>query len=137
MDSTQDSIPQENTAHTNAAEIKVCQKTLRNQPGVPDPEPEVFFLSEKIDQYLIKLGYSNAHVLGIVVNLLTVGKVRVEFRHYIERLELLNANDKATRGVAVDIFDRYLLEKKGKNNQDQMLEFTGKIVVQSPEVRRL
>ena len=124
-------------SHKLADEIRVSQKTLRNQPGIPDAEPELFVLSEKIDQYLIKLGYSNAHVLGIVVNLLTVGKVRVEFRHYVERLELVDPADKTSRGVAVDIFDKFLIEKKGRNNQDQILEFTGKIIVQSPETRRI
>lgn len=133
MDSQQEAP--ETPAPKNAAEIQVSQKTLRNQAGGADSEPEHFFLSEKIDQYLIKLGYSNAHVLGIVVNLLTVGKVRVEFRHYIERLELVDPAEKTSRGAAVDIFDRYLLEKKGRNNQEQILEFTGKIVVQAPERR--
>jgi hypothetical protein len=136
MDSPLDSPEQSLTSHKSADEVRLSQKTLRNQPGVADGEPELFSLSEKIDQYLIKLGYSNAHVLGIVVNLLTVGKVRVEFRHYVERLELVDPADKTTRGVAVDIFDKYLIEKKGRSNQEQMLEFTGKIIVQSPEARR-
>ncbi len=124
-------------SHKLAAEIKISQRTLRNQPEAPEEEPELFYLSEKIDQYLIRLGYSNAHVLGIVVNLLTVGKVRVEFRHYVERLELVDPADKTTRGIAVDIFDRFLLERKGRSNQEQILEFTGKIIVQSPESHRM
>ncbi len=124
-------------SHKSAEEIQISQKTLKNQPGIPDEAPELFVLSDKIDQYLIRLGYSNAHVLGIVVNLLTVGKVRVEFRHYVERLELVDPADKTSRGVAVDIFDRFLIEKKGRSNQEQILEFTGKIIVQSPEARRM
>jgi hypothetical protein len=119
----------------SAETISVTQKTLSHQPGLPEEAGEVSPLSDKIDQYLVKLGYSNAHVLGIVVNLLTVGKVRVEFRHYSERLELLDPADKMTRGVAVDIFDRYITEKRGRNEQNQMMEFTGKIIVQPRDTR--
>ncbi len=115
--------------------ISVTQKTLRHQSGLPEEGGEVCPLSEKIDQYLVKLGYSNAHVLGIVVNLLTVGKVRVEFRHYSERLELADPLEKMTRGAAVDLFDRYLLEKRGRNEASQVMEFTGKIVVQPRDTR--
>ena len=47
-------------------------------------------LAEKIDEYVVKLGYSSAHTLGVVVQLLTVGKIRLDFREYSERLQLEN-----------------------------------------------
>jgi hypothetical protein len=92
-------------------------------------------LSTKIDEYILKLGYSNAHVLGILVQLLTNGKVRVDFRDYAERLSLITANDRMTRGDAVELFDEHLKTMNSHSGAAGESNVTQKIVVQMPKVQ--
>lgn len=51
------------------------------------------FLNEKLDEYILRLGYANAHNTGIIIELLTKGKVRVDFKEYTERIELIDPAD--------------------------------------------
>ncbi len=97
-----------------------------------EQEPLILPLSDKIDEYVLKLGYSNAHVLGVLVQLLTLGKVRVDFRDYSERLQLTNLEDRMGRTEAVDLFDRHLLAMR-RNEEPPTLQATQKIVVQPPK----
>ena len=92
-------------------------------------------LSTKIDEYILKLGYSNAHVLGILVQLLTNGKVRVDFRDYAERLSLFTENDRMTRGEAVELFDEHLKTMNSQSGTAGKSHVTQKIVVQMPKVQ--
>jgi hypothetical protein len=91
-------------------------------------------LASKIDEFVLKLGYSNAHVLGVLVQLLTLGKVRVDFRDYSERLQLLNSDDKMSRPEAVALFDDHM---KSLREDDELsnLNMTQKIVIQAPRVQ--
>lgn len=98
--------------------------------GSSDPEA-VLTLDVLIEEYLVKIGYSNAHVLGIIMNLLTVGKVRVEFRSHIDRVRLLHPEDILSPGEAGELFDLYLKEKQMKEKAQGSLDLTGKIVIQS------
>ncbi len=91
-------------------------------------------LAEKIDEYVLKLGYSNAHVLGVLVQLLTGGKVRVDFRDYTERLQLLNADDMMTRADAVALFDEHMQTLSNSGGGDDGINVTQKIVVQMPKI---
>jgi hypothetical protein len=50
-------------------------------------------LSDKISDYIMRLGDSNSMCLNIVIQLLTRGKVRVDFRDTSERLELINQQE--------------------------------------------
>ena len=45
-------------------------------------------LADKIKEYVQEVGYSNANLMTIFMQLLTKGKVRVDFENYTERLEL-------------------------------------------------
>jgi len=92
-------------------------------------------LSTKINEYILKLGYSNAHVLGILVQLLTNGKVRVDFRDYAERLSLSPDNDRMTRGEAVELFDEHLKTMNSESGTTGESNVTQKIVVQMPKVQ--
>lgn len=100
--------------------------------GPSDTEERRLTLKQKVDEYLLKLGYSNAHVLGIVVQLMTRGKLRVEFRHYFERIALADVQDRISRAQAVTLFDDYV-ESIGKKNTSPLgMDVTHRIVVQAP-----
>lgn len=88
-------------------------------------------LSVKIDDFILKLGYSNAHVLGIIVQLLTSGKVRVDYRDYSERLQLVARGAAMDRQEAVALFERHI---ERLQREDPPLETTQKIIVQPPSV---
>lgn len=65
-------------------------------------------LFEKIDDYLLRFGGSNSHVVGIFMGLLVDGKVRVAFRDKSERLSLVEASDRKTTEAAIHLIDAYL-----------------------------
>lgn len=65
-------------------------------------------LGDKIDDYILKLGYSNSHVLGFVLELMTVGKVRLDFRAFSERLNLNNPDLVMSRIEATSLFDEHI-----------------------------
>ncbi|MDD2707813.1 MAG: hypothetical protein PHV34_07355 [Verrucomicrobiae bacterium] len=94
-------------------------------------------LSEKVADYLLRLGYSSAHITGIIVQLLTKGKVRVDFREYTERLELINVGDRLTSGQAMSLLEDFLAEMTTPEDSNQKTSSsTQKIVVQLPKIPR-
>jgi hypothetical protein len=108
-------------------------KSFVGGDAVKQPDPVIVPVADKIDEYVLKLGYSNAHVLGVLVQLLTLGKVRVDFRDYSERLQLVSLNDRMGRTEAVDLFDRHMLAMQRKEEPANLMA-TQKIVVQPPKV---
>ncbi len=71
-------------------------------------EEMITTLGDKIDDYILKLGYSNSHVLGFVLELMTVGKVRLDFRAFSERLNLNNPDLVMSRIEATSLFDEHI-----------------------------
>jgi hypothetical protein len=65
-------------------------------------------LFDKIDDYLLRLGGSHSHLVGIFVNLLFTGKVRVVFRNKTERLSLLEGTSTMVKSDAIILIDDYL-----------------------------
>jgi hypothetical protein len=81
-------------------------------------------LSDKMDEYLLRLGYSNADAQTITVELLTKGKVRVDFRNYTERLELIDPKDLLIPSAAISLFDDFIKEieiKRQLSSQDMSM----------------
>jgi hypothetical protein len=105
------------------------RKSLSVRGNLDEVEERRLPLSAKIEEFMLKLGYSNAHVLGIVVQLLTSGKVRVDYRDYSERLQLVARGATMDRQEAVALFERYL---ERLQQEDIPLETTQKIMVQPP-----
>jgi hypothetical protein len=89
-------------------------------------------LGEKIGEYLIRLGDSNSLCLNIVIQLLTRGKVRVDFRDSSERLQLVSDQDRMSRPEAVTVFDHWIEENLF---QSEPPDTTQKIVIELPRVR--
>ena len=94
-------------------------------------EPTACTVAEKIEEFVLKLGYSNAQALSVIVQLLTRGKVRVDFRDYSQRLQLVSQSDIMPRAEAVALFDAYLAEIENRDDSSAM-EFTQKIMIQAP-----
>ena len=93
-------------------------------------------LDEKLDDYLLRLGYSNVHIMGIIAQLMTKTKVRVDFRNYTERLELINPDDRLTSTQAMSLLEDYIAEVTKANDPSIIAKSTQKIVVQSERVPR-
>ena len=83
-------------------------------------------LFEKIDDYLLRFGGSNSHVIGIFMGLLVDGKIRVGFRHNSERLSLVDPSSKKTPEVAMQLIDAHLRQCEASNTPDSR---TQKIVL--------
>lgn len=90
-------------------------------------------LSEKLKDYLLRLGYSSAHIMGIVVRLLTKCKVRVDFKNHTERLELIDPNDCLTAPQAISLLEDFMASTKKQIGELGEPRMTQRIVVQTPK----
>jgi len=95
-----------------------------------DPDRTVA-LSVLLEDYLLRLGHSSDHVLAIVLRLLTNGKVRVEFRHCRDRLELTDKSQIMSRSQAIQLFDEYLGRMREETKDPNYANMTQRIVVQT------
>ena len=89
-------------------------------------------LSDKIWEYLMRLGDSNSLCLNIVIQLLTRGKVRVDFRDTSERLQLISEQDTTSRAEAVLVFDHWIAENRIKSEPPEQ---TQRIIIETPKVK--
>jgi hypothetical protein len=113
-------------------EIMVRDEMFLIDQGTREPvPPKIVTLATKIDEYILKVGHSNTNVMSLVVQLLTIGKVRLDFRDYTERLELLNLSDIMSRPQAAAVFDHHLATG---NKNDEVSLMTQKIVIQPPRM---
>lgn len=114
-----------------ATEIMVKNEVFFIVEGSREPAPaKIVSLASKIDEYVLKIGHSNTHVMGVVVQLLTLGKVRLDFRDYSERLELLNPTEIMTRPQAAAVFDNHMSSIR----KDELSSLTQKIIIQPPRI---
>jgi len=115
----------------STAIILLETRTLHHGGGATEKSAESFCsLADKIEELVLKIGYSNAQALSVVIQLLTVGKVRVDFRDYSQRLQLASKSDMMTRADAAEIFDTHLTQMKVEPQSNT--GFTQKITFQSP-----
>ena len=92
---------------------------------------ETSSLAELISRYLIRLGFDSAFTSGIIVQLLTKGKVRVDFSKVAERLEMINRDDCLTVTKAMALFQDYVAGMQNEEGEGQKGK-TIRIVVQNP-----
>jgi len=112
--------------------IKLGVRTFSNEQIVEEwdsSQGPPIKLADKISDYIVRLGDSNSLCLNIVIQLLTRGKVRVDFRDTSERLELINQQDVSSRPEAVLVFDHWVEENRFKSEAPDM---TQKIVIELP-----
>jgi hypothetical protein len=117
-----------------ATEVPIIETRSFVQDGVQQSsEVREIALEAVIDEFLLKLGQSNAHVLGVVIQVLTRGKVRVDFRDYHLRLEMAPGVNCMERSEAVAVFDDYIKRHKNPDG-DRSADVTQKIMVQAPRI---
>ena len=117
-----------------AAEIVIIETRSYIQDGFQhSTEVREISLEKSIDEFLLKLGQSNAHVLGVVIQLLTRSKVRVDFRDYNLRLALGPGENAVARSQAVALFDDYIKRHKTPD-EVRSADVTQKIMVQAPRI---
>ena len=84
-----------------------------------------------ISRYLIHLGFEGAFTSSIIVQLLTKGKVRVDFSKVAERLELMRSDDCMTPTQAMALYENYVSSMRSKDEPAEKGK-TVRIVVQKP-----
>jgi hypothetical protein len=102
--------------HPKKIAIQLCRRDIDEGSLSANRVLKIVPLSDKLDDYLIGLGYTSAHVTGIITQLFTQGKVRVDFRNYTERLELAAPTDKLTSLQSISLLNDYISElSKGRS----------------------
>jgi hypothetical protein len=89
-------------------------------------------LADKISEYILRIGDANAFCLNIVIQLLTKGKVRVDFRDSSERLQLASEKDIVSRVEAVLVFDHWVAENQIKSEPP---DATQRILMEPPKIK--
>jgi hypothetical protein len=118
----------------SATEIPIIETHFAVQDGLLQHSKAMeITLEVVIDEFRLKLGQTNAHILGVVIQLLTRGKVRVDFRDYNLRLEMGPGANCMERSEAVAVFDDYIKRHKNPDG-DRSADVTQKIMVQAPRV---
>jgi hypothetical protein len=123
--------------HNTPQEIRLKQSRFDLANAQPSEE-EVILLADKIEEYALRLGFSNAYTAGILSQLLSSGKVRVDFRDHAERLELMRKEDSMHKTDAVamiEIFIDHLKKARGHATVDDS-DDTQRILVQPPKPSR-
>lgn len=121
----------------NDIKIRVTQRGLDEGMMSGVLKTDEMALADKLKDYVMRLGYSSAHITGVVVQLLTKGKVRIDFRDYVERLELLDPSDRLSSPQAMTLLDDFIEQARaadshGAEHPDKKKITTQKIVVQFP-----
>lgn len=89
-------------------------------------------LASKIGEYMLRISNSNEFCFNIIIQLLTHGKVRVDFRDSTERLQLASKQDIMSRLEAVMVFDHWIEENKIKA---EISSVTQRIMIEAPRVK--
>ncbi len=119
----------------NISQIRIRQTRTSTVVGqVREITESSLSLGEKMDEYVFKLGCTSAHTLGVIVQLLTVGKIRLEFREYNERLQLESAGDVLARAEAMQLTETYLAAMRPADASPfGELDVTQKVIIQAPK----
>jgi hypothetical protein len=102
-------------------------------PSGGDVQETRMTVAEKMEEYVFRIGCTNAHALGLALQLLTVGKVRVDFREYYERLQLVNKTDVLPRQEAIPLIEGFLSSLRNSTEETVQTDLTQKIIVQTPK----
>ena len=111
--------------------IRVTDRDIEGGMAGAVQKQENESLAELISRYLIRLGFDSAFTSGIIVQLLTKGKVRVDFSKVAERLEMINRDDCLTAPQAMALFQDYVAGMQNEEGEGQKGK-TIRIVVQNP-----
>lgn len=116
------------------SQILIQQTKTNTASGASDAvTKEEMSLAKKIEEYQILLGNNTAHISAVVVQLLTLGKVRLDFREYTERLHLINKANMMDRMTAVPLVEAFLASLKSGETSAAGVDYTQKIIIQAPK----
>ena len=95
-------------------------------------DKEIMTLEDKLHEYMVKLGCDHSGLHTTFTHLLTEGKVRVDFRYHVERIELLDHADILERLSAWNLIEDYIHKTK-----PNVVDFgsTQRIVLQPPQTK--
>ncbi|MBI4026267.1 MAG: hypothetical protein HY360_14870 [Verrucomicrobia bacterium] len=121
--------------HPREIRIRISVQDMDNGLVMGIASSTDVMLSEKLSDYLVRLGYTNMHITGIVCQLLTKGKVRVYFRDYVERIELMPPVQKFSSAQAMSLLEDFVAEIHGgeTETEESKRTTTQKIIVQPPK----
>lgn len=94
--------------------------------------PERRTILQKAEEYLLELDCGAAYTQGILLQLLTTGKVRVDFRDYSERLQLEDKKDRRERAEVVVQLEQVLESVLKRMDRPKDFEMTQKVIIQTP-----
>jgi len=95
---------------------------------------EIISLARKLDECVSRMGCSSVHTLQMAVQLLTKGKVRLEYRASHERLQLLKSSARLARRDAIAVVEKYLATKCQRFPVDPFNEPTRAIILEPKSV---
>ena len=110
--------------------IRVTDRDIEGGMAGPVQAQEDMTLADLLSNYLMRLGFESTFASGIIVQLLTNGKVRVDFSSVAERLELLDLNDRMTAPQAMALFEDFMASLRSPDEAQKGK--TMRIVVQKP-----
>ena len=94
-------------------------------------------LNVKLNDYVVRLGYSSTDLIGSITQLFTTGKVRIDFPTYTERLELVDEQDALTPGQVMSLLADFIAEIESAGVGDFMShkgKATQQIIIKKPNV---
>lgn len=94
-----------------AANTKIRVQKFNISDGQPIDGVGETSLAEKLDDYVLLLGSMNAYLVGIFMQLLESGKVRVEFRDRCERLTLGDPGRQLDRKAGIKMLEDYMARR--------------------------
>ncbi len=127
--------------HPKDIRVRIIQRSVDDDLVSEIETTAEIALSEKLNDYFSRLGGSSPEIVGVVLHLMTKEKVRIDFRDYIERLELMDPDDRISSAQAMTLLDDFVAGINTPENEDQeqgqtRKKPTQKIIVQPPKRAR-
>jgi hypothetical protein len=91
---------------------------------------EVISLAGKLDECIARMGGSSVHTLQMAVQLLTKGKVCLQYRASKERLQLVKQSARLPRSEAIALVEKYLSSKSPRTQAANFDEPTRAIIIE-------
>lgn len=92
---------------------------------------EIISLARKLDECIARMGGSSVHTLQMAVQLLTTGKVRLQYRSSQERLQLVKQSARLARSEAIALVEKYLSAKSPRTSSTNIDEPTRAIIIET------
>ena len=98
--------------HNAASTIQLRQiRTFNGADNSQFMAEEVITLAKKLDECIARMGGASVHTLQMAVQLLTKGKVRLQYRASEERLQLVKQSARLNRNEAIALVEKYVSSK--------------------------